>query len=61
MILIIENEAQFMAVWTALTQFIDNQDDSVEEHEWPDDVKAQVAAARDLQARFDAVMAKLAG
>lgn len=61
MILVIENAAQFHALWTALNQFIDNQDDSVEEDEWPEGVKAQVEAAREYRKQFDAVAARVAG
>jgi len=61
MILRITNEAQFMALWNALTQFIDNQDDGCEEHEWAASTQAQVEEARKFQAQFDATIAKLAG
>lgn len=52
---------EFHAIWEALNQYVDNQDDSVEEHEWPASVQVRVWAARKMIEELDEAMAKVAG
>lgn len=56
-LLLIEGRDAFMAVWTALTQYIENQEP---EEEWTAEVRREVEAARTLIAQCDKIMAQLA-
>jgi len=52
---LVRGHEEFMAVWNALQQFIDNRDDSDE----PDDrEEAQVAAATRVRDRMEALLAR---
>lgn len=53
MLLELKNNAAFFAVWTALNQFVDNQEDVDDESEWPETVRVQVAEARRMIAVLD--------
>ena len=53
----LNNAAAFHAVWTALNQFVDNQREVENEDEYSAEECAQVAAARDLIAGMDRIVA----
>jgi hypothetical protein len=59
--LLLRNHDALMAVWDALTQYVQNTEDIEDDDDFTDEQRAQLDEARKLQAAIDLLFIKQAG
>ncbi len=59
--LLLRNHDALMAVWDALTQYVQNTEDIEDDDDFTDEQRAQLDEARKLQAAIDTLFIKQAG